>query len=59
MSRWFWPCQATGHAAIARSRIVSESSGTMELFCHLIDPALARGIWDRHPSGVLVEKDSA
>jgi hypothetical protein len=30
MSRWFCPCHAVGQAAIARSRIVSESSGTIE-----------------------------
>ena len=30
MSRWFCPCQASGQAAIARSRIVSESSGTID-----------------------------
>ncbi len=30
MSRRFWPCHAGGHAAIARSRIVSESSGTID-----------------------------
>ena len=29
MSRRFWPCQAGGQAAIARSRMVSESSGTI------------------------------
>ena len=34
MSRRFWPCQAGGQAAIARSRIVSESSGTIELLAH-------------------------
>ena len=30
ISRWFCPPQAVGHAAMARSRIVSESSGTMD-----------------------------
>jgi hypothetical protein len=30
MSRWFWPPHAVGHAAIARSRIVSAGSGTIE-----------------------------
>ena len=28
MSRRFWPCHAPGQAATARSRIVSEGSGT-------------------------------
>ena len=30
MSRRFWPCQAGGHAATARWRMVSESSGTID-----------------------------
>ena len=30
MSRRFWPCHAGGHAATARSRMVSVSSGTIE-----------------------------
>ena len=28
MSRRFWPCHAPGHAATARSRMVSDGSGT-------------------------------
>jgi hypothetical protein len=30
MSRRFCPCQAGGHAAMARSRMLSESSGTID-----------------------------
>jgi hypothetical protein len=28
MSRRFWPCQASGHAATAPSRMLSDGSGT-------------------------------
>ena len=41
MSRRFWPPQAIGQAAMARSRMVFEGSGTIECFRHLVDPAEA------------------
>ena len=41
MSRWFWPPQAVGQAAMARSRMVSEGSGTIGLLGDLIDAAEA------------------
>jgi hypothetical protein len=58
MSRRFWPCQAGGHAAMARSRIVSDGSGTIEAsVASMIRPRP----WHvgQAPCGVLGEKSSA
>ena len=58
MSLRFWPCQALGHAATARSRMVSVSSGTSERSL----TAWTRPMpWQfgQAPSGVFGENDSA
>ncbi len=44
MSRKFWPCQAMGQAATARSRMVSDGSGTDGRFGDLIDSAQAMAL---------------
>jgi hypothetical protein len=58
MSRRFWPCHAVGQAAMARSRIVRESSGTME---RSVTSYTRPSPWHRGqaPSGVLGENASA
>ena len=58
MSRWFWPPQAVGHAATARSRMVSEGSGTIE---RSVTSYTRPSPWQvgQAPSGVLGEKASA
>src|SRR3546814_8112323 len=58
MSRRFWPCQAGGQGAIARSRMLREGSGTMMA-------SVTSYTWPRPwqvghaPCGVLGEKSSA
>ncbi|KWV69664.1 hypothetical protein PFLmoz3_06263 [Pseudomonas fluorescens] len=58
MSRRFWPCQAGGQEAIARSRMLREGSGTMMA-------SVTSYTWPRPwqvghaPCGVLGEKSSA
>lgn len=58
MSRWFCPCQAGGHAAMARSRMLNDGSGT-------IDCSVTSKTWPspwqfgQAPCGVLGEKSSA
>jgi hypothetical protein len=58
MSRRFCPCQAPGHAAMARSRIVSESSGTID---RSVASYTRPNPWQfgQAPSGMLGENDSA
>ena len=58
MSRWFWPPQACGHAATARSRMLSVGSGTM--LASVTSYTRPRP-WQvgQAPSGVLGENASA
>ena len=58
MSRRFCPCHAGGHAAIARSRIVSVSSGTIE---RSVTSYSRPSPWQvgQAPCGVFGEKSSA
>ena len=58
MSRKFWPCQAVGQAATARSRMLKLSSGTIE---RSVTAYTRPSPWQagQAPSAVLGENDSA
>src|SRR5919112_2122153 len=58
MSRRFWPCHAGGQAAMARSRMVSESSGTID---RSVASYTRPNPWQvgQAPCGVFGEKSSA